>query len=228
MINRALLATAFAGSLLLSACDRPTVTEARLAPTDAPSFITYGALDGTAHPAVVLVLMEVAGKPAYRCSGTLLSKRVVLTAGHCAGEPGEFSGIRIFTESDVDNGNNNYPFAGPNAVEARAWHSHPLFTEAAFFLHDVGVIELAADVTLPASAYGRLPTANQLDALSPGRGTGFTSVGYGVQSHGLSRSTRASRAADPFCCPTTPQPVGRALATPAARTFSEAATSLPG
>ena len=77
--------------------------------------ITDGELDGNRHPGVVLLLMEVNGQPAFRCSGTLLSPTVLLTAGHCAGEPGEFSGMRVFTESDVDNGNNNYPFAGPNS-----------------------------------------------------------------------------------------------------------------
>jgi hypothetical protein len=89
--------------------------------------------------------------------------------------------MRIFTESDVEHGSNNYPFAGPNTVEASAWHSHPLFTEAAFFLHDVGVIELSAPVTLASSAYGRLPAANELDGLHSGNKTTFTSVGYGVQ-----------------------------------------------
>jgi hypothetical protein len=144
--------------------------------------ITNGTLDGTAHPAVVLLLMEVDGQPAFRCSASLLSPTVVLTAGHCTGEPGEFSGMRVFTEADVDNGDNNYPFAGPNAVEAVAWHSHPQFTEAAFALHDVGVVILREPgVVLPASAYVKLPGANQLDALKPRASTVFTPVGYGVQ-----------------------------------------------
>jgi V8-like Glu-specific endopeptidase len=149
--------------------------------TSSPEFITNGTLDGTSHPAVVLIVMDVAGAPAFRCSGTLLAPTVVLTAGHCTGEPGEFSGMRVFTEADVQHGNNNYPHAGPNTIEATAWHSHPQFTEAAFFLHDVGVIQLSAPVNLAASQYGRLPTANQLDGLEPRRSTGFTSVGYGVQ-----------------------------------------------
>src|SRR5690349_16675763 len=96
-----------------------------------PAFaVTDGVLDGNEHPYVVLLLMEVDGHPAFRCSGTLLSPTVLLTAGHCAGAPGEFSGMRVFTESDVEAGRgttNNYPFAGPNAVEAVAWHAHPLY-----------------------------------------------------------------------------------------------------
>jgi len=143
--------------------------------------VTDGELDGGAHPAVVLILIEQQGVPAFRCSGTLIAPKLVLTAGHCTGELGEFSGMRIFTESDVDNGDNNYPYAGPNSVEARAWHTHPLYTSSAFFLHDVGVIELKKAVKLLPGQYGTLPTVNQLDALRTSVSTLFTSVGYGLQ-----------------------------------------------
>lgn len=180
MRTRALLSVAaVACLLLLPACENSLTTQP-LAPS-APTRITYGSIDGSAHPAVILIIMDIAGSPAFRCSGTLIAPKVVLTAGHCTGEAGEFSGMRIFTESDVEHGNNNYPFAGPNTIEATSWHSHPLFTEAAFFLHDVGVIELKTAVTLPASAYGRLPAADQLDALKPRSSTVFTAVGYGLQ-----------------------------------------------
>jgi secreted trypsin-like serine protease len=144
-------------------------------------FITNGTVDGNAHPAVVLVVMDVAGTPAFRCSGTLIAPKVVLTAGHCAGEPGEFSGIRVFTESDVQDGNNNFPFPGPNTIEAASFHAHPLFTEAQFFLHDVGVIVLTKAVKLSAGQFGQLPAVNQLEALKPSSATTFTAVGYGVQ-----------------------------------------------
>jgi len=143
--------------------------------------INDGDLDGDGHPAVVLILMEVAGKPAFRCSGTLIAPTVVLTAGHCTGEPGEFSGMRVFAEPNVQN-DPTYPGpGGPNTIEAVAWHTFPGFTEAQFFLHDVGVIELAKPITLPAGQYGQLPAANALDSLKPSRATTFTAVGYGLQ-----------------------------------------------
>jgi secreted trypsin-like serine protease len=182
MKSRALLPVVAACLLSFACTEAPTTPTSTLAPPADPARITNGELDGSAHPAVVLIIMDVDGSPAYRCSGTLIAPKVVLTAGHCAGEPGEFSGMRVFTESDVQNGNNNYPFAGPNTIEATAWHSHPQFTEALFFLHDVGVIELSKAVKLPAGAtYGRLPAVNSLDALRPSSSTIFTAVGYGLQ-----------------------------------------------
>ena len=167
-----------AACVSLLSCDR-VPTAARN--PGGPSFITDGAVDGNAHPAVVLLVMDIAGQPAFRCSATLIAPTVVHTAGHCAGQPGEFSGMRIFTESDVQDGNNNYPFKGRNSVEAAEWHSHPLFTERLFFLHDVGVVLLKKAVNLPADQYGRLPTQDQLDVLQPSSHTTFTAVGYGLQ-----------------------------------------------
>jgi len=150
--------------------------------------VTDGELDGEGHPQVVLLLMEVDGEPAFRCSGTLLSPTVLLTAGHCAGAPGEFSGMRVFTDSDVEAGRgitNNYPYGGGNSVEAVSWAAHPLYPTAPFFYHDVGVVILEAPgVVLDPEYYATLPDANQLDSYKTRRGLQkltFTSVGYGLQ-----------------------------------------------
>jgi secreted trypsin-like serine protease len=152
--------------------------------------VTDGKLDGNRHPAVVLLLMEVGGRPAFRCSATLLSPTVVLTAGHCTSNfpDSPFTGMRVFTESDVEAGigkTNNYPFAGPNAVEAVAWQAHPLYETAPFFVHDVGVVILGGQgVVLPQAQYGTLPSANQFDVFKTQKGQQdltFTAVGYGLQ-----------------------------------------------
>ena len=149
----------------------PTSVE-RIGPATAS--ITDGTIDGNRHPAVVLIIMDIAGEPAFRCTGTLIAPKVVLTAGHCAGEPGEFSGLRVFTESNVEDGNNDYPFAGPNTIEAKEWHSHPAFTENLFFLHDVGVVILSKAVRLAANHAIDRQAINQAETL------GFSKMTYSM------------------------------------------------
>lgn len=152
---------------------------------DGVTAVTDGELDGNGHPHVVLVLAEVDGAPAFRCSGTLIAPTYVLTAGHCVNnhpDDGDVTGMRVFTESDVDNGNNNYPFAGPNAVEAVDWAAHPDYENAPFFVNDVGMIELADPINVP--TYGVLPGVDALDVLAKRRGQQdrtFVAVGYGLQ-----------------------------------------------
>ena len=48
----------------------------------------YGTDDGNGHPYVGLMVAQNAdGNPLWRCSGTLLSATVFLTAGHCVEAP---------------------------------------------------------------------------------------------------------------------------------------------
>lgn len=182
MKARALTTIAILGGAILAACESSSPTSPpRAAAADRPSRIVFGNVDDNAHPAVGMLVGDSAGKPLFSCSGTFLAPTVFLTAGHCVGERGEFSAMRVFTESDVQDGHNNFPFAGPNTIEATSWHAHPLFTEENFLLHDVGVVILSAPFNLPAHEYGVLPTAHQLDGLKNGANTIFTTVGYGVQ-----------------------------------------------
>lgn len=165
---------------------------ALLAVTFAPVFaVTDGELDGEGHPYVVLLLMDVGGQPAFRCSGTLLSATVLLTAGHCTNNfPGSpYTGMRVFTESDVEAGRgdtNSYPTCtvghGTTCVEAVSWAAHPLYETAPFYFHDVGVVILE-EPGVVLDEYGTLPAVNFLDQFKPKRGqkVTFTAVGYGLQ-----------------------------------------------
>lgn len=142
--------------------------------------VTDGDPDGNAHPFVGLLVFDIGGTPAWRCSGTLLSPTVLLTAGHCTDGA---TGGRVWFQADVQNlSPPQYPFGGSQSVEFLSIHTHPLFPTASFVRHDVGVVILSSPVVM--TAYGVLPAVDQLDALKTKRGqqnVTFTSVGYGLQ-----------------------------------------------
>lgn len=136
-----------------------------------------GTLDGNAHPYVGIMVAQLAdGTPLWRCSGTLITPRHFLTAGHCTEAPA--AKVEIWFDADIDGGRpaNGYPFEGQVSGVP---HTHPQYNPNAFFLFDVGVVVLDEAVAMP--QYGALPALNQLDALKPRNSTRFTSVGYGVQ-----------------------------------------------
>jgi secreted trypsin-like serine protease len=139
------------------------------------SAVLYGAPDGDDHPMVGLAVFDVDGVPAWRCSGTLLSPTVFLTAGHCASGT---SGARVWFESVVDD--QFYPFSGGTAIDGTP-HAHPLYDDFASFpaTFDIGVVVLDEPVTL--SEYGSLPSVNQLGSRKSGGQQKLTIVGYGLQ-----------------------------------------------
>lgn len=139
--------------------------------------VTNGSLDGEAHPYVgLMVAQDKTGAPLWRCSGTMLSSTVFLTAGHCTESPAAH--VEIWFQSDVESGRpgNGYPNKGQASGTP---HTIGTYDPDAFFLHDVGVVVLDQPFARP--SYGKLPMLNQLDALKPSRSTTFTSVGYGLQ-----------------------------------------------
>ena len=113
-----------------------------------------------------MVAQDATGKPLWRCSGTLLSPTVYLTAGHCTEAPAAH--VEIWFQSDVEHGipQNGYPTKGQVGGTP---YTHPQFDTNAFYLHDVGVVVLDKPMAMP--TYGALPVANQLDAQI---NTGFT------------------------------------------------------
>lgn len=144
--------------------------------------VNFGELDGDGHPHVGLLVFDVDGSPAWRCSGTLLSPTVMLTAGHCTYGT---SGGRVWFEADVDAGipGNGYPGGGGTSIEFSEIHTHPQYVPGAFYLYDVGVVILSQPVQT--NTYGALADVGLLDGLATKRGRqdlSFTVVGYGLQS----------------------------------------------
>jgi secreted trypsin-like serine protease len=139
--------------------------------------ITDGQLDGTGHPYVgLMVAQDSKGKPLWRCSGTLLSAKLFLTAGHCTEAPAAHA--EIWFASDVESGipGNGYPNTGDVGGTT---YTHPDYNPNAFYVRDLGVVVL--DKAVKMSNYGKLPAVDQLDSLKPSSSTIFTAVGYGLQ-----------------------------------------------
>jgi len=155
--------------------------------------VTDGALDGNGHPYVGLMLAQDAnGNPLWRCSGTLLSDSLFLTAGHCTESPAAHVEIWFAAGPIATDPNYVSKAAGGTGCDNPAVtgypchgevggtpHTHPQYNPNAFFLYDLGVVVLDEPVSKP--AYGALPGLNELDALKPNRKTTFTAVGYGLQ-----------------------------------------------
>ena len=142
--------------------------------------ITDGELDGDGHPYVgLMVAKDIDGNPLWRCSGTLLSPTIYLTAGHCTESPAVSA--EIWFDADVEAGipGNGYPFSGQVSGTT---YTHPQYDPNAFFLYDLGVVVL--DQEMPMAEYGVLPQKDSLDRLARRRGqknVSFTAVGYGLQ-----------------------------------------------
>jgi len=142
--------------------------------------VTDGELDGNRHPYVgLMVAQDADGNPLWRCSGTLLSSTLFLTAGHCTESPAAH--VEIWFASDVESGipANRYPNRGDAGGTP---YTHPQYDPDAFYLYDLGVVVLDKPVKM--KTYGALPQRDELDQLATPRGTQdgtFTAVGYGLQ-----------------------------------------------
>lgn len=158
--------------------------------------ITNGQPDGDDHPYVGLVLFYNAdGVPLWRCSSSLISPTVLLTAGHCTDEAvraqvwfdaGPIPRDPDYTQGSCNDGDySGYPCAG--GVMGTPY-TNPKYRSPenpygggnglpAFSFRDTGVVVLDEEVEM--AEYAQLPTAGLVDTLK--NKTPIDFVGYGVQ-----------------------------------------------
>ena len=144
--------------------------------TAAAGAITYGTPDGNAHPNVGLFIAKIDNVYYALCSGTLVSERVFLTAGHCTDALRQYGGEAYVTFTSAP------PYSVASFLPGTPY-THPDYLTSFPNTADIGVIVLKKQVTgiLPA----RVPPVGYLDDLSTQRGLRdayFTHVGYGTQS----------------------------------------------
>jgi hypothetical protein len=158
--------------------------------------ITGNYTDDFTHDNVGLLVFYAPNTPAgqnpfsHRCSGTLISATVMVTAGHCT--EGVDSGRVYFQQSAAPNYDptafggfggdptTGYPFLNGvtfGRADNYGFHNFAGFPDT----HDVGVVVLDQPVT-PANGYGILPQSGQIDAYAAWgkKDARFIVSGYGL------------------------------------------------
>jgi hypothetical protein len=168
---------------IYAAVKRPSLLLATLVAvlaTAAPaSAIQFASPDGNAHPQVGLVLFyDASGNPLSRCSGTLLSPTVFLTAGHCT--DGTASAQVWFSPGPITTAS-GYPFGGGASLGIP--YTDPLFNTlpALTMNHDLGVVVLSTPQPGPYASLAPVGTLDLLSTRSARKAARFDLVGYGLQ-----------------------------------------------
>ena len=140
--------------------------------------ITWGQPDGDQHPNVGAMMADWPGWGVTPiCTGTLISSRVFLTAGHCIDALDALGLDQAWVSFDPD------PASG-TLLDVQEWINHPQYGSPSD-PHDVGVLILAEPVmgiqpqALP--PMGLLDDLNDQGLLKHGQERAkFTAVGYGA------------------------------------------------
>lgn len=147
-----------------------------LAVSGAAKSITFGQLDGEAHPNVGALIANIGpgGQKDILCTGTLISPTVFLTASHCTAF---LTSIGIPPDEVWVTFDSEFYDGPPPVLHPGIAHTHPGFPGPQSEPHDIAVVVLDAAVLDRAPA--RLPTLNQLDGMNL-KSQRFTAVGYGT------------------------------------------------
>jgi len=152
--------------------------------------ITNGQPDGEGHPNVGAIFVTLNGARFHVCSGTLISSRVFLTAGHCTSilEGLINSGLIAIPDDLHVSFDSDRAFA-EGLIPVMGVETHPNFLAnpgTGVGLNDVGVLYLKAEDTAGISA-ATLPTVGFLADLwiqgllrQGSDGARFVAVGYGA------------------------------------------------
>jgi hypothetical protein len=164
--------------------------------------ITNGQPDAGRHPYVgLMVALDKDGVPLWRCSGSMLTPTVYLTAGHCTEAPAAHVEVwveegPILTDPDYLAAVNASPTGVVSCNDSPLFDGYPCKGDAGgtphpnpdfcigcgnglpgFDRRDVGVVKL--DTSITGTGFAALPAPGLVDTLANKTPVDF--VGYGVQ-----------------------------------------------
>jgi hypothetical protein len=182
--------------LLLLAAAAAAVCVVAASPAGAVQGGTFDAANTYGYVAMS-VYYDADGVPLWRCSGTMISPRIYVTAGHCTGldegatpAHAELWFAPALTAADQG----DYPFDGSSCAGYTGYpcrgdvggtpYPNPGWTGELTTpdTHDMGVVVLDEDA--PVTQFATLAPVGYLDGLATARGkqnVNLTIVGYGVQ-----------------------------------------------
>jgi len=151
--------------------------------------ITWGQPDGGEHPNVGTLLFVQNGVGYFSCTGTMISPKVMLTAGHCVEESGNINDVTyVRFDEDAMSGFGNYgslqQWFDAEWMAVETVIPHPMYDDFAEFpyTYDIGVVILE-DPYYPANGFGTIPELGFLETLRGKDRRHFVSVGYGLQGY---------------------------------------------
>jgi hypothetical protein len=154
--------------------------------------ITGNYTDDTIHPYVGLIAFyDKDDVFTHRCSGSLLTPTVFLTAGHCTDATTGATHARIWFQQDAGvgfDGTNPAPSGYPVSSDVTSSHLYNYGYPFGFpDTHDVGIVILDKPIAVGdegfAGGFGSLASVGALDRLATKRGqqdVTFTASGYGL------------------------------------------------
>jgi hypothetical protein len=156
--------------------------------------ITGNYTDDTIHPYVALIAFYDQNDVfTHRCSGSLLTPTVFLTAGHCTDATTGATHARLWFQQDAGvgfDGTNPAPSGYPVSSDVTAHRLYNFgFSDALPLpdLHDVGILILDQPIAIGdegyAGGFASLASVGSLDRLATKRGqqgVTFTASGYGL------------------------------------------------
>jgi hypothetical protein len=177
-------ATAAGASVITNGTITPAITSGAL--PDSPAAHVDANTPGSAFSGVVSINIQYSGQ-SYICSGALVGKRTVISAGHCVDTNGKGSLVNLHTPGSsvrvvFNNTGSTYKLVNAAAVSMnpnyQGFGNCPSGVGGFCVNDDISVITLATDA--PASAKVYKIATNPVDT-----GTHITMAGYGTTGNGV-------------------------------------------